>query len=304
VIEINKNTGIIFDLKRFALHDGPGIRTTVFLKGCSLTCHWCHNPESWEIQPEISFFPDRCIGCMACVEACTKGCHIADSNNHLYDRKNCVKCGLCIQKCYARALEMIGKKVSVKEIIREVLKDNSFYDTSVGGITISGGEPMVQFEFTKALLKEAKRNDLHTCLDTSGYAPFKHYNRLMDYVDIFLYDIKETDEKKHKENIGVENKMIIENLIKLDHKGGKIILCCPIIPGFNDRDDHFNKIADLANRLENIMEINIIPFHLLGKSKWANIGKNNFFDSLSNTDNDRREEYKKIIQSYTKVPVF
>lgn len=295
--------GLVFDIKKFAIHDGPGIRTTVFLKGCPLNCLWCHNPESISGNPELSFLPDKCIGCGYCFEACPNKAHQMDGDKHVIKRDICQQCGICNLKCYAHALELIGKEMTVEEALTEVMKDKPFYETSGGGMTISGGEPMAQFEFTKELLTAAKKEDLHTCLDTSGFAKFAKYEELLKLVDIFLYDIKETDPGKHQDATGVPIDLIQENLQKLDQAGAKTVLRCPVIPGMNDREDHFAKIAELADSLSNVLEINIQPYHPLGKSKNERIGKEFEMGELSFPDDATTQKWLETIQAKTKIPV-
>ena len=295
--------GLVFDIQRFSIHDGPGIRTTVFLKGCALKCLWCHNPESIDPRPEISFLPEKCIGCGWCVQACPNHCHVIQDGRRLYDRTLCARCGKCAEHCYAQGLEVIGKAMTVEAVVSEVLKDWAFYQNSAGGLTISGGEPMVQFAFTKALLEAAKRNSLHTCLDTSGLAPWERFREILALVDIFLYDIKETDSAKHREYTGAPNDLIFENLRQLDAGGAATILRCPVIPGFNDREEHLRSIARLANALSHVLEIYIEPYHPLGRSKSVRIGKEDRGGAIAFPGQEDIRKWQGFIQELTKVAV-
>ncbi|MDW7657117.1 MAG: glycyl-radical enzyme activating protein [Bacillota bacterium] len=264
--------GIIFDIQKFSIHDGPGIRTTVFLKGCPLHCLWCHNPESQKKEPEISFTADRCIGCGWCFTNCPQSAHVMLDGRHILLRDRCTHCGICAQKCYARAIEVIGREVTVAEVIAEVLKDRPFYETSEGGMTLSGGEPMMQFNFAVALLRTAKGEGLHTCLDTCGFAPIGQFLSLLDVVDLFLYDIKDTDPDRHMQMTGVPLEPILDNLRRIDAAGGRTILRCPLIQGINTDKEHLHKLAEIAESLENVVEVTLHPYHPLGKSKAERIG--------------------------------
>jgi pyruvate formate lyase activating enzyme len=296
-------TGMVFDIKKFAIHDGPGIRTTVFLKGCPLHCAWCHNPESQKLKTEISFMPDKCIGCGWCFEACPQNYHRIEDNQHIFDRTKCVRCGKCAEKCYAQAIEIIGKETSVAEVITEVLKDKAFYDNSGGGMTVSGGEPMMQFKFTKALLNEAKKNGLQTCLDTCGYTQFEKYEEILKNVDIFLYDLKDTDPIRHKEYTGVELSVILDNLQKLDAAGAKIYLRCPIIPNVNATMKHIRDIAKIVTKLKSLQEIDLMPYHPLGESKLIRLGLNSKLNSKEFADRAECEKLRSLLESLCNVPV-
>jgi len=265
-------TGLIFEVQRFSIHDGPGIRTTVFMKGCPLRCIWCHNPESAAPRPELSFVPSKCIGCGYCFRICPRGAHQMKEDQHVLDRGVCEVCGSCTDECYAQALEMVGHEATVGEVIDEVLRDQPFYETSSGGITLSGGEPTFQIEFTEALLRISRSAGLHTCVETCGHAEYERLERILPLVDLFLYDVKETDPVRHAEFTGASNERILENLRRLHDDGAAIRMRCPLIPGLNDREDHFEALTALAESLPRIEGIEVMPYHPLGESKTERFG--------------------------------
>lgn len=295
--------GTIFNIQRFSINDGPGIRSTVFYKGCPLNCLWCHNPESKSKDLEILFDVKKCLGCMRCAELCPSGCHSLCDNLHVFDRSACRLCGKCTEVCYADALEMVGYQRSVSQILEEVLKDKVFYDCSGGGITLSGGEPMYQFQFTYELLTECKKHGLHTCMETCGYAGKEAFRKIAGLVDIFLFDYKETDSQRHKAFTGVANEQILENLRLLDDFGCKIILRCPIIPTLNDTREHLEAIAATANSLKNILQIDVEPYHPLGAGKAKNLGKAYPLMDLTFPSNETVDGWIAQIAAKTDVPV-
>lgn len=293
--------GKIFNIQRFCTSDGPGIRTTVFLKGCPLHCLWCHNPESQKSSPEIMYNESKCISCGRCAPLCEQYCHAFDGNKHIFDRKACIACGKCVSPLCS-ALELSGKDSTVEKIISEVLKDAIFYKNSGGGLTLSGGEPLSQAGFCIELLKHAKKNGLHTCIETCGYAPRKAITESAHYTDLYLFDIKETDPALHKKFTGVDNSLILENLKLLDKLDKDIILRCPLIPDFNTRTDHILKIAQIANELDHIKEIQIEPYHEFGVPKYERLGKS--YTIPTRTDGDfQLNEYVELLKKYTGVPV-
>jgi pyruvate formate lyase activating enzyme len=298
-----KLKGVVFDIQKFSIHDGPGIRTTVFLKGCPLDCLWCHNPESKKDAPEISFIPEKCVLCGYCVSVCPNGCHAISQNGHSFDRSKCQKCGKCAAECYAKAIEVIGREMTAAEVMDEVMKDLPFYQTSGGGMTVSGGEPMRQFEFTKALLKDAKEKGLHTCVETSGFAPAERYAEICPLTDIFLYDHKESDPARFKELTKASLDVVLSNLALIDSLGAKTILRCPVIPGLNDSPERLAHIAETANKLKNIIEINILPYHPLGISKSSRIGVKCLWEEKNFPEKDAAAAWAAAVQKQTKVPV-
>lgn len=265
--------GRIFDVQRFSLHDGPGIRTTVFLKGCPIRCRWCHNPESQKSAPELGYSASQCIGCGACATVCPRQVHTLDARGrHHVQRERCSGCGQCAAVCPTRALEWIGAEMTVAETLAGVLRDKPFFDQSGGGLTLSGGEPMMQPDFTSALLRAARQAGLHTCLDTSGPGSFEDYRALLDDVDLFLFDIKDTHPGRHLASTGVPLAPILENLRLIDAAGGVLWLRCPIIPGLNSDDVHLGKLAEIASGLAQVKGITLLPYHPLGQAKYSRLG--------------------------------
>ena len=293
----------MFDIQKFAIHDGPGIRTAVFLKGCPLKCVWCHNPESQERAAEISFIPGKCIGCGACFKACPRQCHEIAGAQRQFRRERCERCGACASECHAHALEVVGKDMTVAQVLEEVCKDKPFYDTSGGGMTLSGGEPMAQFAFTRALARAARDAGLHVCVETSGFAPWSQYEQLLDTVNLFLYDYKESDPARHREFTGVPPDTILENLMRLNERGVALVLRCPIVPGYNEREDHFRAIAALANDLCQVREINLLPYHPLGDSKLGHLGKVPRLPVTAFVSEAKADSWVQSVAARTRVPV-
>ncbi len=270
---------IIFDIQKFSVHDGPGIRTTVFFKGCPLSCIWCHNPEGRKATSQLFYTASKCVNCGRCAEICSKLCHTLNNYSHEFERKNCVVCGRCAEVCPAKSLELCGKEYTVDEVLAEVQQDRAFYETSGGGITLSGGEPMAQFDFALELAKKSKESGLHVAMETCGFAPQKNFEIILPYIDLFLYDIKSIDSEKHKQFTGQDLTLIHENLRFIDSIDKKIQLRCPLIPGLNDSKKELSGIADLANSLKNVQSIDIEPYHPLGVSKAERLGEKYIYEA-------------------------
>jgi pyruvate formate lyase activating enzyme len=264
--------GVIFDIKKFAIDDGPGIRTTIFFKGCLLRCWWCHNPEGQLLTPELMYRRTRCDSCAECVRICPEEAIACSLKRISINRNHCNLCGKCCQVCPTGALAIAGKQVSLKDVLREIDKDSIFYDESQGGVTVSGGEPLLQLDFLKALLTECRDRDIRTAVDTCGYASHGVIDKISDKVDLFLYDIKTTDEKKHVKYTGVSNKPILENLRRLAENGCNIQVRFPIIPGINDDKENVTETAEFMASCR-IKNISLLPYHRAGIEKYKGLSR-------------------------------
>ena len=254
-------TATIFDIERNSYVDGPGIRTTVFFKGCNLRCAWCHNPESQSPKPQMMFYKNKCTGCGKCKEKCP---------NHL---ESCELCGKCTLYCPHDAREICGKEYTVDEGMREILKDKAFYDHSGGGVTFSGGECMLQIDFLEEILKVCKENGIHTAVDTAGHVPYEYFERILPYTNLFLYDVKCYDSEKHKKYTGVRNELILENLKKLLATGKSVWVRIPIIPTVNDTVEEIQRIKAYISSCGKPEKIELLPYHAMGEHKFEALGK-------------------------------
>jgi len=264
--------GNIFNIQRYSIHDGPGIRTTVFLKGCGLKCFWCHNPESLQKRPQLQLFLQKCIGCGKCFVICPVNAHRARDGNREFLRDLCVGCGKCADICYAEALILRGKTVPVQEVIDEVERDLPFYEKSGGGVTFSGGEPLYQKEFLESLLRESKKRGLHTAVETAGHVPWEHIEVMQPFVDLWLYDLKVMDSAKHKEVTGAGNTRILENLKALAALENEITIRIPVIPGVNDNSAEMEKMAAFISGLRSVHSVDLLPFHQMAEGKYESLG--------------------------------
>ena len=267
--------GNIFDIKRFAVHDGPGIHTTVFFKGCPLRCVWCHNPEGLSAKPQLAYYAHTCVGCGCCVSGCPVGAHTLDAEHiHRFDRAKCLSCGKCVSTCYNGALSLFGRTVTVEELLPELLADRDFYESSGGGITLSGGECLVQPEFSAALLRAAKEEyGLSTAVESTACAPYETVQTLLPYLDWYLMDIKHTNPEKHKAFTGRDNALILENAKKLARDAKNLVIRVPVIPTFNDAPEEILSIARFAASLGSVKQLHLLPYHRLGYDKYVGLGR-------------------------------
>jgi pyruvate formate lyase activating enzyme len=268
--------GIVFDIKKYSIHDGPGIRTTIFFKGCPLRCWWCHNPESQSPKPELMLRGQRCIRCGACVEVCTEGA-IAEvtvnGSTPVIKWQQCQVCGKCVEVCYSGARELVGRRVTASGIMAEVERDRPFYDQSGGGVTFSGGEPLMQPEFLMALLQACKESELHTVLDTSGYARWRTVEKTLPLVNVYLYDLKLVSEARHKVYTGVSNRLILQNLYRLSGAGANILVRMPLIPGLNDDETSLCLTGKALSSLPKLPQVEIIAYHDIAGAKYESLGR-------------------------------
>lgn len=264
--------GIIFDIRKYSIHDGPGIRTTVFFKGCPLHCDWCHNPESRAFQPELIFRSNRCILCESCLEACPNGAITRQGDLILTDREKCKTSGECVLACEAEARQLVGRTMSVDQVMEEIEADRAFYDQSGGGVTFSGGEPLAQRAFLFGLLVACKARALHTTLDTSGYASWAVMDKIRGYVDLFLYDLKLMDNVRHRRYTGVSNQKILSNLTTLSELGHRIIIRIPVIPGINDDEANLRQTGAFLAALPVRPAVELLAYHQTGLAKYESLG--------------------------------
>ncbi len=265
------HTGLIFNIQKYSLHDGPGIRTTVFLKGCPLRCGWCHNPESRSAEPEISWSEARCIRCGECWEVCPQAAAQRPATAAI-DRQQCTRCGQCVAVCVTGARELVGRQRTVSDVLAEILQDRIFYDESSGGVTLSGGEPLLQAEFAAELLAACRGEGLHTAVDTCGYGRREDVQALAAVTDLFLYDVKILDDNRHRQYTGVSNIVILENLRALCEQGANVWIRVPIIPGFNDDPRDVEATAAWVASLGTVQRMHLIPYHALGTNKAERVG--------------------------------
>ena len=306
-------TGCLYDIQGFSVQDGPGIRTTAFLKGCPLRCPWCHSPESQAFYKQLSWMSMRCLGLEACKSRCMKAC----PNNAIEEgplktdiatgaqlrtvhvkRELCDNCGACADKCYVEALTMCGNDYTSQELVDRLLQDKSFFETSGGGVTISGGEPLCQIDFVVEVLQGLKENGIHTALDTTGYAPWETLVRTTPYVDLYLYDLKHMDSAKHKATVAVPNEQIKENARKLAEAGKKLQVRIPVIPMFNWDEENIRATAEFCSGLgEAVQMVQLLPYHNLGVMKYLRISDGKPMEATPPSD-EKMAQLRDLMASY------
>lgn len=266
-------TGLVSNIQKYSLQDGPGIRTTVFLKGCPLDCWWCHNPEGRRSRPEVVVMENRCVRCGECVEACPELPGPLAAAKLPVVAETCRLCGECIDACATGARQMIGRQMTVREVMVEILADRIFYEQSGGGATFSGGEPMMQARFLEALLTACRERGIRSVLDTCGYAPEESFVRIAAMADLVMYDLKSFDEATHSRFTGVSNDLILSNLRALDRGHRNIWIRLPVIPGVNDQPRLLDELAAFLAPLANVRQINLLPYHKTGVAKFKRLGR-------------------------------
>ncbi len=285
--------GIVFDIQKYCIHDGPGIRTVIFMKGCPLRCLWCANPESQEQEPQFAFFKDKCIGDKICVESCGSAALSFSKQGLIRDWEKCILCENCARVCYAKAIQLYGKVMYVDQIVEECLRDEAFYKKSGGGITLSGGEPLFQPEFALALLKAFHQYHIHTAIETTGFYSRERLKQAVLDTDLFLYDLKGIDDGKHRKFTGVSNRKILENLCFLSETGKEIIIRIPLIPEHNSFPEDIHQLIAFLKGLPRKHEIHLLPYHRLGVFKYDVLGKNYTISDLKPPQTEEMEVIKK-----------
>jgi pyruvate formate lyase activating enzyme len=290
--------GVITNIQRFSIHDGPGIRTTVFLKGCNLRCFWCHNPETLAPKAQLQIFSSRCIGCGECFRRCPQHAHLMVDGRREFRRDLCVGCGICAETCYAEALVLTGQVKTVEEVVEEVLRDRPFYETSNGGVTLSGGEPLQQLDFSYAILERCRAEKVHTAIETAASFPWERVAAILPVTDLVMMDIKLMDPERHRECTGTTNERILANAERLGQQPQPLIVRTPIIPGVNDNAADVAAIAAFVAKLPNLQYYELLPFHPMATSKYDSLGMDYRARELKFSPKETLDELVSVAQGY------
>jgi pyruvate formate lyase activating enzyme len=296
----NPNQGSIFNIQGYCIHDGPGIRTTVFLKGCPLRCLWCQNPESHSFHPELLFIEEKCTGCGSCVQVCPEKAIRLQGKVSQTDRRRCKSVGLCVDACPNEARAVIGRLVTADEVFKEIAADSLFYQESGGGVTLGGGEPLAQPEFTASILKRCRDTGFHTALDTCGYADWATTREVLRHVDLVLFDFKHMNPEMHKKYTGVSNEMILQNAEKIHHEMSIPMRArVAIVPGLNDSPENIEATARfIAERLSSVIPVHLLPYHRLGEAKWERLGRKNETAAIDTPGEQQLVKCRRIFDSF------
>ena len=291
--------GNITDIQRFSLHDGPGIRTTVFLKGCNMKCLWCHNPETINFRNDLMYYDRNCIHCGFCLNTCENGVHtVSSGGQHLIDKSKCQLCGKCVKGCFSEALKFAARSVSADEVMQEVLADRAYYEESGGGVTLSGGEALCQAEFVECIIDRCREEKINVAVETNLLHDFEKIAPILKKLDLVMFDIKIFDDAEHKKYTGVSNKLILENAKKLDGLGVPFIVRTPLIPGATDSNENILAIAEFTASLKNLAVYELLNFNPLGGSKYTAIDKSNPFADAKPLSKERLAELAELTKDY------
>lgn len=291
--------GTITTIQRLSIHDGPGIRTTIFLKGCNLRCKWCHNPETWSFAANIQQLKEKCIICKRCISVCPSEAITLTNEGITINRKHCAACGQCATECLSGAIRVVGRVVDSTTLVEEIAADLPYFLESGGGVTISGGEPFCQLEFTTEVLKKCKNRGVHTAVETNLSCSTSKIEEVLPYVDMWLVDLKSADASIHKAQTGVDNRQIINNIKYLSDRGCRLVVRTPVIPHVNDRDEDIIKICEILSPLS-VLKYELLPFHALGFDKFTQFGIENPIKEPIELEDGRIEHLRDVVEQYIK----